>query len=230
MAAPISVAQGGEGVRPWILGDRMSSTAIEVLLFDLGGVLVHWDGVESLRALPGIRLTREQARKFWLDSPSVRRFETGESMPEEFAAEAVAELGLAVPPRDFLDHFAGWDRGLFPGALELLEELRPRFRLACLSNNNSLAWPRLRDEHGLSQVFERCYLSHEIGAAKPDREIFEFVLRDLKCSGHRILFFDDNPECVVSARAAGLQADIAVGPMGVRRALIRRHLLSGLER
>lgn len=204
-----------------------SLTEIETLLFDLGGVLVRWDGVEALRSLPGIRLTREQARKFWLDSPSVRRFEKGRSSPEEFAAEAVLELGLSLSPDDFLACFADWDRGLFPGSAQLLERLRPRFHLACLSNNNSVAWPRLRDEHGLSRFFERCYLSHEIGKAKPDREIFEFVLGDLQCAPDRILFFDDNPECVESARAVGLQADIVTGPEEVRRALERRRLLPG---
>lgn len=199
--------------------------SIEVLLFDLGGVLVHWDGISALLAIEGVRLTREQARKFWLDSPAVRRFEKGETSPEDFSVEAVTELGISMSPFAFLSQFAEWDRGPFPGALELLAQLRPRFRLACLTNNNSVAWPRIRDTHGFDRYFERCYASHEIGAAKPDREAFTFVLQDLGVPASRILFFDDNPECVESARAAGLQAEVTPGVDGVRRALRRRHLL-----
>ncbi len=207
------------------MSHRTFADSVEILLFDLGGVLVHWDGVGSLRELTGARLSKEEARKFWLDSPAVRRFERGEISEVEFAADAIAELDLEMTPSDFLARFAEWDRGPFPETPKLLAELRPRFRLACLSNNNALAWPRIRDARGLSTFFERCYLSHEIGAAKPDREIFEFVLSDLKRPADRILFFDDNSECVESARTAGFQAEVVAGVEGVRQALRRRQLL-----
>src|ERR1035437_9618432 len=82
---------------------NMTSPAFEVILFDLGGVLVHFDGITPLLALSGNRLEPEDARRFWLKSPSVRRFETGRCTPEEFALGAVAELGLALAPALFLE-------------------------------------------------------------------------------------------------------------------------------
>jgi putative hydrolase of the HAD superfamily len=197
----------------------MSDGRFEVLLFDLGGVLVEFDGITPLVALSGNTLTREQARRFWLLSDAVRRFETGRCSGEEFAAGAVAELKLNIAPDLFLQQFVSWDRGPMPGALELLDLLKPRFFLACLSNNNELHWRRLREETGLLGRFHHCFASQEIGHMKPDRESFDHVVRNLGVAPDRILFLDDNPECVDGARAAELVAFCARGVDGVRAAL-----------
>jgi len=199
--------------------------SINAILFDLGGVLVDFDGITPVLALSAGRLGREEARRFWLVSPSVRRFETGHCTPDEFARGAVAELGLEVGPDFFLREFLTWDRGPLEGALELLDRLRPRFLLACLSNNNELHWRRLRDQMGLGGKFHRCYLSHELGLVKPDREVFDYVVRDLAMSPGRILFLDDNPECVQAAAAVGLTARKAHGLGEVRAVLASMNLI-----
>ena len=197
----------------------MTDERFEVILFDLGGVLVEFDGITPLLALSGNTLTREQARRFWLLSSAVRRFETGRCNGEEFAVAAVAELKFNIAPDLFLQQFVSWDRGPMPGALELLDLLKPRFFLACLSNNNELHWRRLREETGLLGRFHRCFASQEIGHMKPDRESFDHVIRDLGVAPDHILFLDDNPECVEGARVAGLVASCAQGVDGVRTAL-----------
>lgn len=192
---------------------------IQTILFDLGGVLVEFDGVAPLIALSGGRLDKEGARRFWLMSPAVREFETGRCGAEEFARRALAELGFAMAPEVFLRQFVSWDRGPMEGALDLLDALKPQFLLACLSNNNVLHWNRLREETKLPGKFHRCYLSQEIGLMKPDRESFAYVIRDLGVPPERILFFDDNPECVEAARLLGIHARRARGVGEVKAAL-----------
>jgi glucose-1-phosphatase len=54
-----------------------SRPRLQALLFDLGGVLVQFDGITPLLGLSENRLSKEEARRFWLGSPSVRAFETG---------------------------------------------------------------------------------------------------------------------------------------------------------
>lgn len=197
----------------------MNDGRVEVILFDLGGVLVEFDGITPLVALSGGALSREQARKFWLLSDAVRRFEVGKCGGDEFAAAAVAELKLDIAPGPFLRQFVSWDRGPLPGALELLDALKPRYLLACLSNNNELHWRRLREETGLLEKFHHCFASQEIGHMKPDRESFDHVVRQLGVAPDRILFLDDNPECVDGAQAAGMVAACARGVDGVRATL-----------
>lgn len=76
-----------------------------VILFDLGGVLVEWDGIEPLKKLSGGRLTREVARRFWLESPWVKKIETGRCSPQEFAVGVIEELSLSLNPDGFLEQF-----------------------------------------------------------------------------------------------------------------------------
>lgn len=191
----------------------------DVLLFDLGGVLVQWVGSQGLMEFAGERLSPESARRFWLESPWVRDFERGRCTPLEFARGVVAELDLAIPPEDFLQAFTSWDRGPFPGAVELLEDLRSRCTLACLSNNNVIHWTRLRDDYGFGKRFDRCFISHEIGLIKPDHEVFEYVRRALGVPPARVLFLDDNPECTEAAQRLGFAAVTVRGVDEVRQAL-----------
>lgn len=55
----------------------MSTQPIDVILFDLGGVLIELAGVEKmLEWSPGVGTTEELWRR-WLYSDAVRKFETG---------------------------------------------------------------------------------------------------------------------------------------------------------
>lgn len=192
---------------------------VDLLMFDLGGVLIEWDGIEPLRKLSRRNLAREDARRFWLESQWVRRFERGQCTPRSFAGGVVEELDLRLDAEAFLKEFISWDRGPLPGAGELLEELSKSCELGCLSNNNELHWSRLRDEFGFGRYFRYCFVSHEIGLTKPDREIFEFVLSNLSYPASRIVFFDDSPECVEVARQLEIRAFRVRGIGEVRRIL-----------
>ena len=193
---------------------------LQAILFDLGGVLVDWDGTTPLVELSRGRLSAEQARRFWLQSPWVRRLETGQCQSLEFAVGVLDELnlGASLTPRRFLEAFRSWDKGPLPGAERILGQLQPRHTLACLSNNNRLHWgnPQLQI---LLKYFRHCFVSFETGLMKPDRAAFEFAVRGIGLPPGEILFLDDNIECVQTARDLGLHAFQAPGLAGVHQAL-----------
>jgi glucose-1-phosphatase len=193
---------------------------IQAILFDLGGVLVDWDGTTPLVELSHGRLSAEQARRCWLQSPWVRRLETGQCEPLEFARGMLDELKLdaSLAPEGFLAAFRSWDKGPFPGAGKILRQLQPRYTLACLSNNNALHWsnPPLQS---LLKHFRHSFVSFEIGLMKPDRAAFEYAVRAIGLPPEVILFLDDNIECVRAARGLGLMASQARGLAGVHQAL-----------
>jgi HAD superfamily hydrolase (TIGR01509 family) len=196
-----------------------SPLAIRTILFDLGGVLVDWDGITPLVRLSTFGLDRETVRRFYFESPWVRKLETGKCDFDEFARGVIAELDLPLSVEELRAEFASWVRGPYPGALELLDALAPRYTIACLSNNNPVHWQRARDEFGFGHRFHRAYLSHEIGLVKPDTAPFEHVLRDLGRRADEVLFLDDNPECVATASALGFHARIVRGLDQTRIAL-----------
>jgi HAD superfamily hydrolase (TIGR01509 family) len=191
---------------------------LSAILFDLGGVLVDWDGIVPLQNITKGRLSKEEARRFWLESSWVRKFEVGACRSDEFAAGVVDELGLTVSPGVFLSEFESWDRGPLPGAAELLESLQGDYPLYCLSNNNEIHW-RKPGLQGLLRFFTQAFVSFEIGLMKPDLAAFRHVLERVPEEPGRILFVDDNPECVAGAEQVGLMARRVSGVTGVRQVL-----------
>ncbi len=176
----------------------------DLLLFDLGGVLIDFAGFDELSRLLPDAPDRASIRARWIESESVQRFERGDLTPPQFARGVIGELGLDLGPDEFIDDFVSWARGPYPGAKSLLRKLRSDHRLACLSNSNELHTPLHRQS--IEALMDRCYFSDEIGLVKPDREIFEHVILDLAVPPERIAFFDDTPVNVEAANKAGLMA------------------------
>ena len=92
----------------------------ELLLFDLGGVLVEFSGFRDLRPLLRVPLSESEIRQQWIACPVVRAFEVGTLTPQQFAERFIAAWNIAVSPLDFLQAFRLWTRGFLPGARELL--------------------------------------------------------------------------------------------------------------
>jgi HAD superfamily hydrolase (TIGR01509 family) len=192
---------------------------VKVVLFDVGGVLVQLSGVATVLGWVADRWTPAELWRRWLHSPAVRAFETGRCDAETFAAELVAELELGVAPAAFLESFAGWPTGLYPGTHELIARIPGHVTRALLSNSNSLHWPRVEAEFGLGALFEHRFVSHLTGRIKPDREAFEHVISSLACDPADVFFLDDNLMNVEAAHAAGMQGAVVRGIDEAERAL-----------
>jgi len=100
------------------------------------------------------------------------------------------------------EHFAEpgvWE--LYPEAAEVLEQLRPRFQLAVISNFDG----RLRfilQHLGISNYFSYIFISSELGADKPDPEIFRRALKIMHLIADEVLHVGDDPERDWKAAAA----------------------------
>lgn len=192
---------------------------IRVVLFDAGGVLVELAGIDVMLQWLGPGFTAEELWRRWLTSESVRGFETGRIGGDEFAAGVIREFKLKIAPDDFLDAFTGWPVGLFPGALELLEEIPGTYRRALLSNSNVLHWPRVLEDMKLGAAFEHHFVSHLTGRIKPDEDAFLHVTESLDCRPGEVLFLDDNQLNVDAAARVGMHARRVLGPGAARSTL-----------
>lgn len=183
---------------------------VEVVLFDLGGVLVDIGGIGDLGVFAG-ETSEDELWRRWLECPWVRRFERGHCDADSFSRGMVDSWSMSIEPEVFLEAFASWPRGLLPGARELVRSIRTTSRVGCLSNTNALHADRHWTEFGIAELFEDRFLSHEMGLVKPDRAAFDYVIEELGCPAERILFLDDNQINVEGARAAGLRAERTKG-------------------
>jgi len=204
----------------------MSGPAIDVILFDLGGVLVELAGVQKmLEWSPGLGSPAELWRR-WLHSNAVRRFETGAIGRDEFAAAIVDEFGVPVGPAEFLAEFTWWPRSVIPGALELLAAMRERYRIASVSNTNEIHWERFVSAWSLDTAFHHNFPSYRVGKLKPDADYFLHVLDALDVPAHRVLFVDDNAINVDAAAQLGLHTRRVEGVTGARAAFAELGLLA----
>jgi putative hydrolase of the HAD superfamily len=103
------------------------------------------------------------------------------------------------------EHFAEpgvWE--LYPEVPDVLKQLQPHFQLAVISNFDG----RLRFilEHlGISKFFAHIFISSEIGADKPDPEIYRCALKLIELKPDEVLHVGDDPERDwETASAAGL--------------------------
>ncbi len=201
----------------------MAGTSPQVVLFDLGGVLVRLSGVSAMQDLAGIDDEAEVWRR-WLSCDWVRRFERGMCAGPEFAAGVVSDWGLPITAEDFLESFRAWPDGLYEGAADLVTAVRCEARVGCLSNTNSIHWTD-QAGWGLAGMFDYTFLSYQLGLVKPDPEIFEHVASALGVDTSGIVFLDDNAVNVDQAVALGFDAVRVRGIDEARDALAERGLL-----
>ena len=96
--------------------------------------------------------------------------------------------------------------------IELLKRLKNKYRLFLLSNTNAIhlaAFQKIYREafnnELLSDLFEKVYYSHEVKLRKPNKEVYEFVLKDSHLIPAETLFIDDALVNVEAARESGMK-------------------------
>jgi putative hydrolase of the HAD superfamily len=177
--------------------------ARRVVLFDLGGVLIESTGQDALRRLCADKWTSEEILHKWLWSPSVVRFESGKVSPQIFARSFLEEWQLDLDPASFLDMFASWPRQFFGGAASLVQAVRARHTVGCLSNINEVHWTRFPE---IPSWFDVVFASHLTGFVKPDPEAYRHALNTLGVNPDHVTFLDDLQPNVEAAQALGMRA------------------------
>ena len=197
---------------------------VDLVLFDLGGVLIEVAGVPAMLELTGMRSEEELWRR-WLACHWVRRFESGGCSEAEFAAGVVADWQLGISAAAFLDAFRAWPAGPLPGAAELVAQTQASVATGCFSNTNALHWHGHIAGWPLAGLFDHRFLSFELGLLKPDVAAFAKVAGLLEVPAGRVLFLDDNEVNVAGASAAGFQAARAAGVGEARQRLVEAAVL-----
>ena len=93
-------------------------------------------------------------------------------------------------------------------ALDLVRRLRERggYRLLMFSNTVPEVTEGNKKRNGnYYELFDKCYISHDIGSRKPELEAYKYLLTDQRLKGRNCLMVDDKPENLEPARRLGMQ-------------------------
>ena len=199
------------------------------LLFDFGGVIIDIDYERTPAAFrhlsrAGSIVEFSQARQATLFD----EFEAGHLSPTEFRVELRTTYDLNATDAE-ID--AAWHAMLLDVPAErlaLIEELRRQgHQTALLSNTNALHIAEINQRlatrygfrHGIADVLDRVFYSQEVGLRKPGEEIFRHVLREMNWRAEDVLFIEDSPQHIATARRLGLRVLYLAPPLTLTIAL-----------
>ena len=64
----------------------------------------------------------------------------------------------------------------------------------------------MKEEKGVYSHFDVVVLSYQVGLAKPQKEIFEHALKELRLKAGECVFIDDKIENIAAAKSLGFKA------------------------
>ena len=83
-------------------------------------------------------------------------------------------------------------KGLFPGTLEVLNDLQPNYGLHLITNGFEATQSTKLKSSGISDLFEHVVCSESVGASKPDPRIFRKAMKLARTNANESLMIGDN--------------------------------------
>lgn len=119
----------------------------------------------------------------------------------EFCEAVSRDIG--VPVETVMERYA--QHKIKPGIVELISALAKKYRVVLLSNASAEQLLPVMRHLGLDKLFEKTFVSSEIGLIKPNSEAFSFVARELGVEPGECVMIDDARRNIDSANTLGMQ-------------------------
>jgi glucose-1-phosphatase len=188
------------------LGKEMNKP--ELIIFDLGRVLVDFDFKKVVRELKKhTSFSEKEIRHYFETTPLWDAFERGVVRPRPFFKQISTDLHLKDLRFDVFKPFWNDIFTVKEDTLAVVEKLRGHYRLAILSNVNEMHWNHIKEKHAFMAWFDHPIASYAVGLRKPEHAIYHKAL-EIAGGIHpsKAIFFDDLETHILGAREAGLRA------------------------
>jgi len=178
---------------------------IRGVIFDFGNVICSFDvGIFLAKLHEGSGLDVGTLRDRIYGSGLHSRYERGDISSEEFHREVVRRIGMDIPVDELAERFSDIFTPL-ESTQGLIRALKGRFRLGLLSNTNEWHFLRHIRKVPVFPLFDAVTLSFEVGALKPEPEIYLDALRKLSLPPEECVFIDDIGKYAEGAAALGIR-------------------------
>jgi 2-haloacid dehalogenase len=203
----------------------MSERTIDVVVFDIGGVLMDW----SPDYLYADLIPDEQERSWFLTEVTTREWNHQQDAGRPWA-EAVAELTALHP--EHTEWIEAYDtqwlktiKGLFEDTAAVFTEVRalgiPTY---ALTNFSAEKWEVAKEAFPILTEFDGEVVSGVEQTTKPDEKIYRILLDRFGLTAARTFYTDDVQHNVDGARAVGLDAELFTSAASLREHLRARGL------
>ena len=95
--------------------------------------------------------------------------------------------------------------------LTVIQSLKKEYSIYLLSNTNVIHIDAFKKKIGrmkwekFCNLFDKMYLSHELGLRKPNAAIFDYILKDQNIKPQEVFFIDDSPKHIEGASKLGIK-------------------------
>ena len=189
----------------------MTCSPIEVILYDLGNVILPFDHFQIAEKLSRFVQRKEFQNPprvfsylFDFESGAVNGYEVGKVSSQEFFQSLKEFFQLSLSFEDFIPI---WN-DIFTENQEVSQTIlsqKGRQKLGLLSNTNPLHFDYILSKFSIIRAFDQWILSHEVGFKKPAVEIYRKAIEWASVEPWKILFIDDMKNHVEVAVSLGMQ-------------------------
>ena len=205
----------------------MPKAGRDIVVFDLGGVLIEWDPRHLYRKLFA---GNDAAMEHFLATVCTHEWNRCQDAGRSFG-EGARLLKAGHPDRaELIDaYFSRFDEmmpGPIAGTIDILAELRELGTpLYGLTNFSAETYPGTFARFDFLGWFQGILVSGEVGLIKPDPRIFELLIERFAIDPRRAVYIDDVEANVVAARPFGIHAIQFTTPATLRSELAALGLL-----
>lgn len=187
------------------VNSKLTNKQIKTIIFDLGNVLVKVD-YKFFLINTGLdnKYTENEIYEV-LAEPAIL-YEKGIINSIEFYKAATKILSLEV---DYEMFYFAWCSVLseqVEGMENILKVLNKAYPLYLLSNTNEKHLDHVKNNFQFLGYFKECFLSYLIGSMKPEKQIYEYVLKHIKFLPEEILYIDDKTQNILTAQELGINS------------------------
>ena len=186
------------------------------IIFDLGNVIIDIDFDLTFREFSKLssKYSWKEVRYFIKEKGIWEDYEKGIINDEKFRETLRNELKIKASDLELDRAFCGLLQKIQPERIELLQKLSQKYRLFILSNTSNIHFQQVEkmlfESSGINnfdQIFEKIFLSFEMGKLKPEVEIYQQVLKEANIQSHETLFLDDMLVNLEAAATLGIHTN-----------------------
>lgn len=183
---------------------------IKNIVFDFGGVIISFDRDLAVEAFQKIGVEEADSLLGKYHQQGIfQEVENGNMDAETFRRELSKIAGKELTYKEVENGWKGFITEVPQYKLDYLNQLRKKYKVYILSNTNPymMGWARSTEltpaGKPLDAYVDKIYTSYEAGSTKPDRGVFDYMIKDSGLNPAETIFVDDGAANITIGKELG---------------------------
>lgn len=179
---------------------------IKAITFDLDGVYFVNGKSNFISHLGTLGVSESEAKRVFLQSDEMNlQYKTGKISDEQFWSWAITEWKLSLAVQEIIDVLIGGYE-VDNNVVDVVKKVRANgYKTLICTNNFPARVNGLQKRFRFLDNFDVAVISSEVGAIKPQKELFEELIEKSGVAAGQIFYADDYDAAIETARGLGIE-------------------------